>query len=47
VDDFAKLMKYMKNSIDKQIALKMPNPVSFGLLCEGKNHVTILIITNN
>ncbi|KAG1294133.1 hypothetical protein G6F60_006049 [Rhizopus arrhizus] len=36
-DDFCKLMKQMKTSVDRQIKLKMANPISFGLLCEGFN----------
>ncbi|KAG1358321.1 hypothetical protein G6F62_000803 [Rhizopus arrhizus] len=36
-DDFCKLMKQMKISVDRQIKLKMANPISFGLLCEGYN----------
>ncbi|KAG1176428.1 hypothetical protein G6F36_010956 [Rhizopus arrhizus] len=35
-DDFVKLMKEMKFSVDRQISLGMKNPLSFGLLCEGK-----------
>ncbi|EIE86859.1 hypothetical protein RO3G_11570 [Rhizopus delemar RA 99-880] len=34
-DDFVKLMKEMKFSVDRQISLGMKNPLSFGLLCEG------------
>lgn len=35
-DDYVKLMKQMKGSIDNQAYLEMANPVSLGLLCEGK-----------
>lgn len=35
-DDFCKLMKQMKVSVDKQVKLKLGWPVSFGLLCDDK-----------
>jgi len=35
-DDYVKLLKQMKGSIDNQAYLGMANPVSLGLLCEGK-----------
>jgi len=35
-DDYVKLLKQLKESIDNQLKLGMKNPKSFGLLCEGK-----------
>jgi len=35
-DDYAKLLKQLKGSIDNQLKLGMKDPKSFGLLCEGK-----------
>lgn len=35
-DDFTKLLKHLKKSIDDQAMLGMKTPESFGLLCEGK-----------
>lgn len=35
-DDFCKLLKQMKVPVDKQVKLKLVNPASCGLLCEGK-----------
>ncbi|KAG1121476.1 hypothetical protein G6F42_012393 [Rhizopus arrhizus] len=34
-DDYAKLLKQLKGSIDNQLKLGMKDPKSFGLLCEG------------
>ncbi|KAL9536598.1 hypothetical protein MBANPS3_012529 [Mucor bainieri] len=34
-DDYVKLLKQLKDSIDHQVKLGMSNPVSIGLLCEG------------
>lgn len=34
--DLVKLLKHMKNSLDIQIASKLDNPISLGLLVEGK-----------
>ncbi|KAI9475448.1 MAG: hypothetical protein EXX96DRAFT_651228 [Benjaminiella poitrasii] len=34
-NDFVKLLKIMKTSVDNQVTLGMGNPVSLGLLCEG------------
>ncbi|RCI06630.1 hypothetical protein CU098_012877 [Rhizopus stolonifer] len=34
-DDFVKLLKQLKTSLDRQLLLGMKNPISFGLLCEG------------
>jgi hypothetical protein len=36
-DDYVKLMKHMKSSIDDQIDLGVNEPVSFGVLIEGNN----------
>ncbi|RCH97910.1 hypothetical protein CU097_010757 [Rhizopus azygosporus] len=36
-DDFCKLLKQMKVPVDKQVKLKLVNPASCGLLCEGFN----------
>lgn len=34
-DDFTKLMKQMKGSVDEQLCLGVQNPLSLGLLVEG------------
>jgi hypothetical protein len=34
-DDYTKLKKQMKQSIDSQLGLGIKDPVSFGLLMEG------------
>lgn len=34
-DDFTKLMKMMKDSVDEQLYLGIDNPTSLGLLVEG------------
>ncbi|KAI7898205.1 uncharacterized protein BX663DRAFT_480421 [Cokeromyces recurvatus] len=34
-DDFVKLMKHLKNSINYQVSLKVLSPMSLGILCEG------------
>lgn len=34
-DDFVKLCKHMKHSIDKQAAIGIEAPVALGLWCEG------------
>jgi hypothetical protein len=34
-DDFVKLMKQQKLSVDTQLGLGVRSPVSYGLLCEG------------
>ena len=34
-DDFAKLMKQMKSSVDDQLCLGIKKPISLGLLIEG------------
>lgn len=38
-DDFVKLMKQMKLSINKQLWRAFPNPCSYGLLCEGNTRI--------
>jgi hypothetical protein len=40
-DDFVKLMKQQKLSIDTQLNLGVKTPVSFGLLCEGTYYFSI------
>ncbi|KAI9274044.1 hypothetical protein EDC94DRAFT_510311, partial [Helicostylum pulchrum] len=34
-DNYCKLMEYLKSSIDIQLSLKIEDPVSLGILCEG------------
>lgn len=34
-ENFAKLLKQLKASLDYQVALNISSPVSFGVLCEG------------
>lgn len=36
-DDYTKLVKHLKASIDAQANLGIEKPTSFGLLCEGIN----------
>lgn len=38
-DDYVKLMKMMKDSLDKQIDLGLDCPFSFGLLVEGMYYI--------
>lgn len=34
-DNYCKLMEHLKSSIDIQLSLKIEDPVSLGILCEG------------
>lgn len=40
-DDYTKLMKHMKNSIDNQVKLGIKTPVALGLLSEGITFLNI------
>ena len=46
-NDHVKLLKHLKYSIDKQIDAKIKDPVSYGLLCQGKfiNYKIIIYTT--
>jgi hypothetical protein len=38
-NDYVKLIKQLKSSIDEQLKIKMKTPVAYGLLCESKIQV--------
>ena len=38
-NDYVKLLKQLKSSIDEQLKIKVKAPAAYGLLCEGKIQV--------